>query len=315
MRNARLLRQRGEPHKMGTIERYSRISPADFVDRFALHGRPVIVTDLVKSWKSTRRWTDDYLTAKLGGRQFFVSESETGNFGIFSSRMRDNDRFTRLSFGEIVSLMSRSGAVPNGGRPVYYLQQKIIDETFPELVEDVEYPDFLDRSAIRDVNLWLSQRGSNIPLHYDTYDNLLAQIRGSKRLRLFDPAQTIFLYPGRDGAPFASRLDLDDIDHETFPLATRASMYADIRLEEGEILYLPAFWWHHVVTETAVSLSLNYWYHFVCGAKRDPYVNVRDLLAICGHYVDQLPDAQRKLAVRDGARLFQGRSSESWLED
>lgn len=45
------------------------------------------------------------------------------------------------------------------------------------------------------VNLWIGRAGNVTKLHYDAYQNLLAQVRGQKRVYLFPPSQLSALYP------------------------------------------------------------------------------------------------------------------------
>lgn len=283
---------------MPTIERISHLSPTDFFERFATQGKPVIITDAMRDWKCRTLWSDEYFIAKLAGRKFLVNKSSNGAFGIYSSRMRDIDNFVQVDFREFLELMNH--AVTSGTNDaIYYMQQKTIQETFPELIEDIDYAPFFDKEKIRDINLWFSQQESNIPLHFDTFDNLLAQVRGSKRIKLLSPDQSKYLYPGCDGAEFASRVDLDHLDVNKFPLARMAETYCEFSLNEGEILYIPSFWWHHVTTESCVSLSINYWYHVINGCSRDAYLAVRDIWRIGLYYLNDLPASQKQLAIRE----------------
>lgn len=287
---------------METIERIETPSSSEFLARYASPGKPVIIVDAMREWRCRRLWADDYLTARLRGRRFLVSRTGDGAFGIFSSRMHETDTFILVTFDELLDLVRSASADPRGA--VHYLQQKRIEDTFPELVTDVEYVDFIDRAQIRDVNLWFSQRRSRIPLHFDTFDNLLAQVRGVKRVRLFAPRQSRCLYAGRDGAEFASKVDLEQPDLERYPRFAAAEIDADIWLEEGEMLFLPAYWWHYVTTESASSLSINYWYHLVHGSPRQPLATTLDLCRIALRQVQGLPPPQRLLAVEQCRQLL-----------
>jgi len=219
--------------------------------------------------------------------------------------MKDSDSYEYLRFDD---LFKRMYGEPDSDSPkiVYYLQQKTIDETFPELVEDVEYVNFIEAKTIRNTNLWLSQRGSRIPLHFDTFDNLLAQVRGTKRVKLLTPQQTAYLYPGVDGAEFASKVDPERPDLSNYPLFRMAKLHSECLLHAGDILYIPAYWWHYVTTESDVSLSLNFWYHLVCGYARESFMIARDIWRIGLHYLEKLPTAQRELAVAEFRRLLDG---------
>ncbi|MFT5174217.1 MAG: hypothetical protein ACI8W7_002404 [Gammaproteobacteria bacterium] len=110
------------------------------------------------------------------------------------------------------------------------------------------------RAAI-DLNLWWGPGGHTEPLHYDSGDGTLAQLYGEKQVALFAPSQSKNLYPfplSRRGiAPWISRVYLNRPDDERFPRLKLALPHRlDVTLKAGQILYIPANWWHEV---TAVS--------------------------------------------------------------
>jgi len=49
-------------------------------------------------------------------------------------------------------------------------------------------------------------------------------------------------------------------DYERFPefANVRGKMY--VKLNEGDLLYLPAFWWHHVKSARNKNIAINFWY-------------------------------------------------------
>ncbi|KWB76686.1 hypothetical protein WL40_00125 [Burkholderia ubonensis] len=269
-----------------------------FIERFARRAQPAVIRGAIDDWRSYRLWSNDYLGAKLAGRRFLVNRTPRGRFSIFSSRMIDADGTLIVTFDEFVALLMKI-ANGNSGRYVHYMQQKNMADHFPELIDDVEYVDFIDKGLIRDVNFWFGQRDSCIPLHFDTFDNLLVQLRGTKSVRLLAPSQSPFLYPGRDGAEFASKVDIDAPDLARYPLFSRAAVDYTFRLNPGEILYLPAFWWHYIVTESADALSLNYWYHLAYGSDRTSFMAARELWKLCVHYLGDLPPAQKRRAIEE----------------
>jgi hypothetical protein len=106
----------------------------------------------------------------------------------------------------------------------------------------------------------LGSTGNVTPLHFDGTNNLLAQVFGHKSLKLFPPDQTKHLYPMPAFAKFGhlSEVDLDQPDLHRFPLLERAKPI-EVILEPGDVLFLPAFWWHHV-RSMALSISINFWW-------------------------------------------------------
>lgn len=105
---------------------------------------------------------------------------------------------------------------------------------------------------------WLGPAGTVTPLHCDYDDNIFAQIWGTKRIFLAPPHHDAFLYPSEANAIlFGSPFDPEAPDFERFPLARQAAMVECI-VEPGELLYVPAGWYHQVRALT-FSLSANRW--------------------------------------------------------
>lgn len=57
-----------------------------------------------------------------------------------------------------------------------------------------------------------------------------------------------------------SPVDFFKPDYERFPEfgKVRGKMY--VKLEPGDILFLPAFWWHHVKAAKGRNIAINFWY-------------------------------------------------------
>ena len=115
---------------------------------------------------------------------------------------------------------------------------------------------------------WLGPAGTVTPLHCDYDDNLFAQIWGSKRIFLAPPHHDEFLYPREANAIlFGSPFDPEAPDYERYPLARQAALI-EVLVEAGDMLYVPAGWYHQVRALT-FSLSSNRWARAVPLALRD----------------------------------------------
>jgi hypothetical protein len=149
-----------------------------------------------------------------------------------------------------------------------------LDLVSPVSSDDDRLPPYVGNLELRELNglchwpayfdkmgpprFWLGPARTVTPLHCDYDDNIFAQIWGRKRIFLVPPHHEEFLYT-REANPvlFASAFDPEAPDFDAFPLARQAAPVECI-VEPGEMLYVPAGWYHQVRALT-FSLSANRW--------------------------------------------------------
>ncbi|KAF2758848.1 Clavaminate synthase-like protein [Pseudovirgaria hyperparasitica] len=139
------------------------------------------------------------------------------------------------------------------------------------------------------VNFWLGNAHSVTALHKDNYENIYVQVVGTKSFVLLPPVDAPCVnerdlpaatYTPSPGAPSETPTALTptlDSPPSTVPTATwdpdtpteyttRFSHLARpmrVRLAPGDILYLPALWYHKVSQECSgegICVAVNYWY-------------------------------------------------------
>jgi ribosomal protein L16 Arg81 hydroxylase len=111
----------------------------------------------------------------------------------------------------------------------------------------------LDPRNVADrVSLWFGPGNTVTPLHFDLQNTLLAQAYGRKRVTLFSPDDTPWLYNERGGY---SSVDPEQPDLDRYPRFAQASPHTVV-LEPGDALFLPVRWWHQV-RSLSVSISLS----------------------------------------------------------
>lgn len=125
-----------------------------------------------------------------------------------------------------------------------------------ELNSLCHWPTYFDKMG--PPRFWLGPAGTVTPLHCDYDDNIFAQIWGSKRIFLSPPHHDQFLYPSEANAIlWGSPFDPEAPDYGKFPLARQAAMI-EVIVHPGDLLYVPAGWYHQVRALT-FSLSSNRW--------------------------------------------------------
>jgi hypothetical protein len=231
-----------------------RVTRDQFAEKFFARQMPAIVTDATADWGMSGRWSPEYLSSLIGGKQVTVSVSASGKFGYDQSGKETSANFVdeRMSFAEA----ARQVAAGDGSRQLYIMQQSIPMQ-FPELMREIRIPQWVPNVLETSINLWFG-RGSVTPLHYDATNNFFAQQYGVKHWTIFSPADTPHVYPHPIDSKMAhlSSVDLDNPDLRNQP---NFSLARPIRftVHPGELLYLPAFWWHQVRSpEVATSVSI-----------------------------------------------------------
>ena len=112
--------------------------------------------------------------------------------------------------------------------------------------------------------VWIGNQ-TVVPAHFDHSDNLACVLSGRRTFTLFPPDQAVNLYIGPlQSAPTGAPLSLVDVlapDFSRFPRYANALAVAQqATLEPGEVLFLPALWWHHVQATTTFNILVNYWW-------------------------------------------------------
>jgi Cupin-like domain len=220
---------------------------------------PAIIIDALSDWKAVNAWSPEYLASVLKDKQTVIAVSTEDRFNYSSSENVDGDALQyqceTLDFIDAISKILNSNATDER----YYVMQTSIPDKFPELLPDIKSPKWIESNEAA-INLWFGTANNVTPLHYDQSNNFFAQVYGRKRVTLFDPLQTEFLYPYPMSSTMnhLSFVDIENPDLIRYPEYRKAQPMECI-LEPGELLYLPAYWWHQV-RSLDVSISVSFWW-------------------------------------------------------
>ncbi|XP_069589733.1 tRNA wybutosine-synthesizing protein 5 isoform X3 [Ranitomeya imitator] len=146
-----------------------------------------------------------------------------------------------------------------------------ISKQFPELAEDIRIPEFFEKDQFFSSVFRISSPGLQLWTHYDVMDNLLIQVTGTKRVVLYSPRDAPYLYLSGDKSEV---LDVDNPDLVKYPLFSQARRY-ECTLQAGDVLFIPALWFHNTVAEEfGVGVNV-FWRHLPsdCYDKTDTYGN------------------------------------------
>ena len=223
------------------VPRLARLDAAGFRARAAA-GMPFLVTGIVKRWPLA-----DLTPRDLRER-----------FGHLPVRARVGD-YVNTAFAPDRAMQDM-------------LLRDYLDLTPPDAAS--ELPPYVGNLSLRELNrlchwptwfdkmgpprFWIGPARTVTPLHCDYDDNIFAQLWGTKRIFLAPPHHDAFLY-AREANPllFGSPFDPEAPDFAAFPLA-RQAVLVEIVVEPGDMLYVPAGWYHQV-RALSFSLSSNRW--------------------------------------------------------
>jgi hypothetical protein len=128
----------------------------------------------------------------------------------------------------------------------------------PQLLEDFSYPDcglkFFKRLPV----LFVGGKDAKVQMHYDIdlANNLLFHFGGRKRVLLFPPDQTRYMYRVPYSFSSLHTIDFNDPDFEQYP-ALKQLRGQTAELAHGDVLFIPSGFWHYVVyDDIGYSLSL-----------------------------------------------------------
>jgi ribosomal protein L16 Arg81 hydroxylase len=137
----------------------------------------------------------------------------------------------------------------------YYLAVQNIKTSLPELEKEAILPKYIEKKHMGPY-LWIGSETHYEFCHWDADDGFLMMIKGKKSVKLFRDLRS--LYPnklGSLGRTVQSQVDCDVFDLEKFP-RLKDTVCEEGVLEEGDALFIPAFYWHQITSLTQ-SISMN----------------------------------------------------------
>ncbi|XP_011300514.1 lysine-specific demethylase 8 isoform X2 [Fopius arisanus] len=237
---------------MGWVERLKTPSMETFYRDIFVKKIPAVLEGCIDHWRALTRWKNPNYLLKMGGTRTVPIE--------IGSKYTEEDWSQHLI---TLSEFIKSHVTKNNDK-LGYLAQHQLFEQIPELKEDFSIPDYCSFSdntedSFPDINAWFGPKGTVSPLHYDPKNNLLCQVFGCKRVILYHPNDSNNLYP-YDTRLLCNTAQVDPInpDYDNFPdfkYARGMMCY----LNEGEMLFIPPGWWHHVVSLTPC-FSISFWW-------------------------------------------------------
>ncbi|KRX01203.1 hypothetical protein PPERSA_03707 [Pseudocohnilembus persalinus] len=211
---------------------------------------PFVCRGCLKNQKAFQMWQDDdYLIEKIGDKEVMVEARYDGKstFAYFQKEYKE----VYMTYKEFASKYQDFS-----GQERYYLANCPM---FEEIKEDLKNPELGELMDLRKFNYWQSAGGSESLPHTDAFENFLCQIDGYKEIILLPPTQREYLYL-EPGVSNYSPINFFKPDYILHPFFKRVKGKMKLKLEAGDILYIPAYWWHHIISAKERTIAVNYWY-------------------------------------------------------
>jgi hypothetical protein len=238
------------------IERRETPTREVFLKEFYSQNRPVILTGMMRDWKAMERWSPAYLRQRVGDTPIEVQVGRDSD--PLYERNLEQHRKT-MPFSQYVDMVT-SAQESND----FYMvaNNKNVEKTGLSMLLDeiVQFPALMDGAAWPGrVFFWFGPKGTITPIHHDPMNVILCQVSGKKRIKLWAPSQTPFLY---NFVGVFCEVDVDKPDLQRYPLFALARPLEFV-IEPGEVLFIPVGWWHYVkALDLSISVSMtNFAFH------------------------------------------------------
>jgi hypothetical protein len=255
---------------MPEVTRINAMTRREFAVGFDLLERPVLISGGCENFRACSTWGPAQLTARLGTVEIDYKQSLSHRHPDFAApTLKEAFRRGHGTIAELIEWVTRGPEAERShrlftGDERYLLRKRDgvvdVDAALATLLDDVAVPPLFDPERLYTVWAWLSGAGVRTWLHYDNNGchNLNAQITGRKRCVLYPPSALGKMRPfplgGGNPAHNCSSIDvevggaLSDVEGYT----------AD--LEAGDLLFIPAWWFHTFEHLGEFNTNVNFWY-------------------------------------------------------
>lgn len=232
-------RERAATMETKDIEHYS--FDAFKNNKSALLNGPLVFRGVAKDWPSVKNWSKDFFRDQYGN----VPVTIIDNPGLIE-KDKDNE-FKQTNFAEYFKDVEKD-------KSKYLRFSRVLDNN-PVLLKDLDMDwlrQFKSRFSMGDQTfLFIGEGDTKTPMHGAISHTAFVQIKGKKRWVICAPNERFFLDPVAARALyFYTNADINNPIDPEYPLLPYVRKY-DVIMDEGDVLWLPSFTWHHVENVTS----------------------------------------------------------------
>ncbi|MDH4092497.1 MAG: cupin-like domain-containing protein [Cyclobacteriaceae bacterium] len=216
-------------------EHAAHLSQEDFMKKYFLPQKPVLLKGLAKLQPAGNKWTIDWFKKTMGNLDIAVFDNNEKRH-VYSTTVTPDIKMPFHKFLDIISSDQTSS--------IRMFRYNLYKQN-PDLRKDFSCPSFFNRNIMKRFGfMFIGGKNTAVRLHFDVDRSnvLLTQITGSKSVVLFEPKYTPYLYR----VPFNthSLMDIKNSNEADFP-GIRYVKGMEVIQEAGDGLFMPSGYWHY----------------------------------------------------------------------
>jgi len=230
--------------KLKPVERIETVQKADFIAQYKKQKKPVVITQLTKDWVARKKWDIEYIKEVAGDHTVPLYDSKPS-----TDKKHQHAPAAQMKLKSYLELLAQG---ENNLRMFFY---NILAEV-PQLTKDFSYPDIGLALFKKLPVLFVGGKGAKVQMHFDIdmADILLCHFGGKKRIMLFSPEQTKYIYRVPFSFSSLHKIDYENPDYETYPALK--NLHGEIaELNHGDVIYIPSGYWHYIIYDD-ISFSM-----------------------------------------------------------
>lgn len=289
-------------------ELYEIPTSIEFVRDYVAKNLPVVIREAtLDHWPAITKWNSKHFRTLMGQKDVTVAITPNGYADGLAEK--DGDEYFVMPLERQMAMNDFLDTLDNHHPLVHYIQKQNSNFTddFSELCSDIDIS-LLGFSAEAfnkqpdAVNFWMGDERAITSMHKDPYENIYCVVSGYKDFILIPPVDLQWVprakYPSAlyklnhqnevvidpivddDKEPISVEwVSIDPLkpDLDKYPDYAKASVF-EVRVNAGDILYLPSLWYHHV-RQSHKCIAVNFWYDMDYDAR---YCYYRMVEKLCG---------------------------------
>ena len=223
----------------------AKTAPKQINKNYINKGRPFVIRGGANDWQALKEWDFEFFRNNYGDHEVILSNhKDLGNEGgepeitdlanIIDGLNKDSKKYARF----------------NPLLDVYPELQKSLNQEWLDKVRSTK--------LMKHHVLFVGNKGTKTDVHCAGNENIFVHVKGIKRWLMWDQRAHLLLNPEVNRGP-AKASSYNPYQNENENMAFMKIPRYDVTCSKGDILYIPAYLWHHVYNETPTIGVGNRW--------------------------------------------------------